>query len=315
MTAVSLKPEMLELHGDLRVHDPAIIRQGDTFYVFCTDGNPRRGGFIPIRCSKDLYNWSRCGSVFEQLPEWATQEIPGTREIWAPDISSTFGKNNSVIGLATNITLDPNSPDYKWQDRGMVVRSTAGVTDWNAIDGNLVLEGNDKAWLCWGSFWSGIKMRRIDRTTGKLSKDNTTLYSIAARPRIGEYQTPPVKDAIEAPFIIKHGKYWYHFVSFDSCCRGAKSTYKIMIGRSKKVTGPYIDKKGQLMTEGGGTLLLDATEDGQWVGPGHCAVLQDVSGDYLVFHAYDSQSRWSRSELKISTMVWENGWPQVGVLP
>jgi arabinan endo-1,5-alpha-L-arabinosidase len=325
-TTISPEPEMLELKGDLRVHDPVMIRQGDTFYVFSTGGR-RRGGIIPIRCSKDLYNWEYLGAVFDQMPEWATQEIPGTRGIWAPDISyfndkyhiyysvSTFGKNNSAIGLVTNTTLDPNSPDYKWEDQGMVIRSTTGKTNWNAIDGNLILEGKDKAWLCWGSFWGGIKMRRIDRATGKLSEEDTTLYSIAARPHTSEHQTSPSTGAIEAPFIIKHGKYWYHFVSFDFCCRGAKSTYKIMVGRSKIVTGPYVDKEGKLMTEGGGTLLLDATEDGRWVGPGHCAVLQDVSGDYLVFHAYDSESQRSRSELKISNMVWENGWPRVGVLP
>ena len=319
--------EMLELKGDLRVHDPVIIREGDTLYVFCTGGSPWRGGFIPIRYSKNLYNWSRCGAVFKQLPEWTTQEIPGTRGIWAPDISffngkyhlyysiSTFGTNNSAIGLVTNLTLDPNSPDYKWEDQGMVIRSVAGRDNHNAIDGNLVLEDSDKAWLCWGSFWEGIKMRCIDRSTGKLSEEDTTLYSIAARPRTGEQQTPPVTGAIEAPFIIKHGKYWYHFVSFDFCCRGAGSTYKIMVGRSKKVTGPYVDKEGKLMTAGGGTRLLDATEGGRWVGPGHCAVLQDVSGDYLVFHAYDSQSQRSRSELKISTLVWEDGWPRAGVLP
>lgn len=316
---------MLELTGDLRVHDPAIIREGDTFYVFSTGGR-RRGGIIPIRRSRDLYNWEYCGAVFEQLPEWATQEVPGTRGIWAPDVSyfndkyhiyysvSTFGKNNSAIGLVTNKTLNPNSPNYKWQDQGMVIRSTTGETDWNAIDGNLILEGKSKAWLCWGSFWSGIKMRRIDRSTGKLSEEDNTLYSIAARPRTREQQTTKT-DAIEAPFIIKNSRYWYLFVSFDFCCRGAESTYKIMVGRSEKVTGPYVDKEGRLMTEGGGTLLLDATGGSRWVGPGHCAVLQDVSGDYLVFHAYDSQSQQSRSELKISTIVWENGWPRVGVLP
>ncbi len=325
-TTISPEPEMLELKGDLRVHDPVMIRQEDTFYVFSTGGR-RRGGIIPIRCSKDLYNWEYLGAVFDQMPEWAIQEIPGTRGIWAPDISyfngkyhiyysvSTFGKNNSAIGLVTNTTLDPNSPDYKWEDQGMVIRSTTGKTNWNAIDGNLILEGKDKAWFCWGSFWSGIKMRRIDRSTGKLSEEDTTLYSIAARPNSGAHKIPPATGAIEAPFIIKHGKYWYHFVSFDFCCRGAKSTYKIMVGRSKKVTGPYVDKEGKLMTEGGGTLLLDATKNSRWVGPGHCAVLQDVSGDYLIFHAYDSQSQRSRSELKISTMVWENGWPRVGVLP
>jgi arabinan endo-1,5-alpha-L-arabinosidase len=325
--AIVPEPEMLELRGDLRVHDPVMIRQGDTFYVFSTGGSPRRGGILPIRCSQDLCNWTRCGAVFSQLPEWASREIPGTRGAWAPDISyfngqyhlyysiSTFGKNNSAIGLVTNRTLDPNSPDYQWEDQGMVIRSTEGRTDWNAIDGNLILEAEDKAWLCWGSFWSGIKMRRIDRSTGKLSEEDTTLYAIAGRPRSGEDQTPPVEGAIEAPFIVKHGDYWYHFVSFDFCCRGRDSTYKIMIGRSRKVTGPYVDKDGGLMTEGGGTLLLDATKGGRWVGPGHCAVVQDVSGDYLVFHAYDSQSERSRSELKISTMMWEDGWPRVAALP
>jgi arabinan endo-1,5-alpha-L-arabinosidase len=324
--AISSEPQMLGLRGDLRVHDPVMIRQGDTFYVFSTGGSPRRGGIIPIRCSKDLHNWTRCGAVLSQLPEWAPKEIPGTRGAWAPDVSyfngkyhiyysiSTFGRNNSAIGLVTNKTLDPNSPDYRWEDQGMVIRSTQGQTDWNAIDANLILDGKDRAWLAWGSFWSGIKMRRIDRSTGKLSEEDMTLHSIAARPRGSQHQTPPVEGAIEAPFIIKHGDHWYHFVSFDFCCRGKNSTYKIMVGRSKEVTGPYIDKDGKLMTEGGGTLLLGATEAGRWVGPGHCAIVQDVSGDYLVFHAYDSQSERSRSELKISTMVWEDGWPRVASL-
>jgi arabinan endo-1,5-alpha-L-arabinosidase len=314
---------MLELKGDLQVHDPVMIRQGDTFYIFST-GVERRAGIIPIRCSKDLYSWKRCGFVFEKLPELATLEIPGSRGAWAPDISylngkyhlyysvSTFGRNNSAIGLVTNKTLDPNSPDYKWEDQGMVVRSTEGKNDWNAIDGNLVLEGKDRAWLCWGSFWSGIKMQRIDKNTGKLSSEDTTLYSLASRPRSGPHQTPPVEGAIEAPFIIKHNGFWYLFVSFDFCCRGANSTYKIMVGRSKSIVGPYIDRDGNAMTEGGGTLVLEATTP-NWRGPGHCAAVQDVSGDYLVFHAYHGQT--GRSELKISTIAWEDGWPVVAALP
>ena len=323
-TANLPEPQMLQLQGDLRVHDPVMIRQGDTFYVFSTGGRPWRGGIIPMRCSKDLYNWKRCGAVFNQFPEWATRVVSGTRGAWAPDISyfngkyhlyysiSTFGKNNSAIGLVTNRTLDPNSPDYKWEDQGMVVRSIAGRDNHNAIDGNLVLEAPDKAWLCWGSFWEGIKMQRIDRTTGMLSDADTTLYSLAGRLSAAFDQKPEEQGAIEAPFIIQHGSFWYLFVSFDLCCRGIDSTYKIVVGRSQNVTGPYRDREDKLMTEGGGSLVLQATTS-NWRGPGHCAIVQDVSGDYMVFHAYHGTT--GRSELKISTIVWEDGWPRVAELP
>lgn len=317
------QPEMLKLAGDLRVHDPSVIRHGDTFYIFSTGGRSGRG-VIYIRCSRDLYNWTLCGSVFEKLPEWTRQEIPAARSAWAPDISffngkyhlyysvSAFGTNNSAIGLATNLTLDPNSPDYAWEDQGMVIRSVAGRDDYNAIDGNLVLEDSDKAWLCWGSFWGGIKIRRIDQTTGKLSTADTTVYSLASRPGAASGRKPAEAGAIEAPFIVKHGGFWYLFVSFDLCCRGVDSTYKIMVGRSQNVTGPYRDRDNKLMSDGGGSLVLQATTP-NWRGPGHCAIVQDVSGDYLVFHAYHG---WTgRSELKISTTVWEHGWPQVAELP
>jgi arabinan endo-1,5-alpha-L-arabinosidase len=326
------EPRMLELKGEnqvLRAHDPVMIRQNDTFYVFYTGGSIRSGNFIPIKKSKDLIHWESAGSVFQELPAWCTKEIPGTRGTWAPDVSyfngkyhvyysvSTFGKNSSAIGLVTNKTLDTESPDYRWVDQGMVIRSTEGETDWNAIDGNLILEGEDRAWLSWGSFWSGIKMRRIDRSTGMLSSEDTTLYSIAARPLGDEHQTPAAKDAIEAPFIVKKDNYWYLFVSFDFCCRGPRSTYRIMVGRSESVTGPYVDQEGNPMLEGGGTELLAASKDGQWVGPGHCAVVQDTSGDYLVFHAYRAERSPGEpdSELKISTIVWEDGWPRVAPLP
>ncbi len=313
----SATPQMLPLSGDLAVHDPVIVRESDTFYIFAT-GN-RRAGVLPIRCSKDLYHWTRCGSVFDTLPEWAAKEIPGARSIWAPDISryqgkyhlyysvSTFGKNDSAIGLATNRTLDPNSPDYKWVDEGLVVRSHQGQDDWNAIDPQLVIQDERDIWLCWGSFWGGIMMRRIDPATGKLSAADTTLHNLARRPRTGGQP-----GSIEAPFIVRHEDWWYLFASFDFCCRGVNSSYNVRVGRARDVTGPYADRAGVPMTEGGGTLVIEATTP-NWRGPGHEAVLQDVSGDYLVFHAYEGKT--GRSELKISTMVWDNGWPRVAALP
>jgi arabinan endo-1,5-alpha-L-arabinosidase len=304
---------VLALEGDVSpVHDPTIVRAGDGYRVFAS--NRFRDKLLPMLCSPDLERWSLCGNVFDGVPEWALRDVPGTRGIWAPDVSyvrggyrlyysvSTFGKNRSVIGLATNRTLDPGSPDYRWVDEGKVVESTAD-DDWNAIDPNLVVDEDDRHWLAWGSFWDGIKMRRVDPATGKLDASDPRLHSLASRRPL----RPP---AIEAPSIVRRGGYYYLFVSFDLCCRGKESTYKIVVGRSREITGPYADREGTPMMEGGGSLVLAGTPS--WPGVGHQAVLADAGSDYLVFHAYDATT--GRPRLQISTLVWEDGWPRVGRL-
>ncbi|HEX2477522.1 MAG TPA: family 43 glycosylhydrolase [Lacipirellulaceae bacterium] len=316
-------PQLLELTGDLGVHDPCIMKAGDTYYLVATGG--RRGrGIVPIHTSSDLREWTRAGFVLERLPDWVSEEVPRARNAWAPDISyfngkyhlyyslSSFGVNNSAIALTTNRTLDPKSPDYEWIDEGLVVRSRAGEDDFNAIDPNLVIEDEKNVWLAWGSFWGGIMMRRIDPQTGKLSTEVATLHKIAARARNDEHKTPPVDGAIEAPFIVRRGGHWYHFVSWDFCCRGARSNYKVVVGRSANVTGPYVDKDGKPMSEGGGTLLIEAATD-QWRGAGHPAVYQENGADYLLFHAYSADN--GRSRLHVSTIEWEDGWPKVAKLP
>jgi arabinan endo-1,5-alpha-L-arabinosidase len=308
------KPRVLRLSGDVSpIHDPAIIREGSTYYVFAT--NYFAGRLLPIFCSEGLRDWTFCANVFDRVPDWALDEVPGAAGIWAPDISytngefrlyysvSTFGSNRSVIGLATNTTLDPSSPEYRWVDRGRVVGSTR-ADDYNAIDANVAEDADGGLWLAFGSFWSGIKMRRLDRETGMVSAADTTLYSLASRP-------PPQSTAIEAPFIVRKDEWYYLFVSFDLCCRGVDSTYKVMVGRSRRITGPYEDKRGRPMTEGGGSRVVRGTA--RWRGPGHPAVLIEPSGDLLAFHAYHGVT--GAPALQISTLVWEDGWPRAGKLP
>jgi arabinan endo-1,5-alpha-L-arabinosidase len=301
-----------QLGGDIRqVHDPSIIKQGETYYLFST-----RAG-IAIRCSKDLIRWRLCGDVFAHLPEWAVKDVPGLRGLWAPDVSyfngkyhlyysaSTFGSNRSSIGLATNETLDPESEKYRWVDQGKVIGSNV-ENDWNAIDPNVVFDENNQPWLAFGSFWSGIKLRKLDQGSGKLSSQDQNLYPLASRAR-----TAGSSGAIEAPSIIRKNNYYYLFVSFDFCCRGANSTYNIRVGRSRSLTGPYLDRSGKAMMDGGGTLVVSG--GGQWAGPGHCSILQDKDGDRIVYHAYDTQWR-GVATLRISILRWDSeGWPTVSV--
>jgi arabinan endo-1,5-alpha-L-arabinosidase len=317
---------VVKVQGDVEyVHDPSLAKDGDTWYLFGTANGPVRDGEIPIRCSQDLHFWKRCGNVFDKIPAWIRKLSPETKELWAPDISyshgeyrlyyafSAFGKNTSGIALLTNKTLNPKSPDFRWVDRGLVLQSKV-EDDFNAIDPNLVVDEHGEPWLSFGSFWSGIKMRRIEAKTGLLAADDPKLYSLAKRKRPNNPPPNPPGlpgdwQAEEAPFIVHHGDFFYLFVSFDLCCRGTKSNYKTMIARSRTVIGPYVDASGTPMMEGGGTPLL--LGNSRWIGPGGESIFQQKNGDIMVFHAYDAKT--GEAYLQISTIAWVDGWPKVAL--
>lgn len=303
------KAMQLELGGDIRhIHDPVVIKAGDQYVLFCT------GPGIRIRTSPDLLNWDKPSpsKVFDQTPDWVREAIPNQGDMWAPDISywngkyhlyyavSTFGSNRSVIGLATNPTLDSEDPAYAWTDEGLVIEST-GASTYNCIDANFIEDADGNPWLAFGSFWTGIKMRRLDAATGKLSSEDTTLYSLAQR-----FEN---NGAVEAPFIIRQDEFYYLFVSFDSCCQGRDSTYNVRVGRSASITGPYVDRDGVEMLQGGGTQITFPTD--RWKGPGHNAILREPDADYIVYHAYDAQNSGIPT-LHIDPLAWDaEGWPAV----
>lgn len=295
-----------------RVHDPVIAKEGRGYYLFAT------GGGVTVRHSKDRKAWEAATKIFQEPPAWAVEAVPGFQgHIWAPDISffngkwhlyysvSTFGKNRSAIGLATTKSLDPTHKEYGWTDHGMVVRSMP-EDDYNAIDANVVLDEKGQPWMSFGSFWSGLKLVPLDLKTGKLLRPDEKPIAIAKRPHEG----PEQPGAIEAPFIVRRGGYFYLFASYDFCCRGANSTYNIRVGRSKNVSGPYVDRDGKSMLDGGGTPVLARTE-GRWRGPGHNGYLRDGRTDLLVYHAYDVEDRGA-PKLHVDPLRWDRaGWPVV----
>ena len=303
---------------DIRVHDPVLAKNGNTYYLFCT------GMGISVFSSADLQHWQKEKPVFDSPPAWTVEAVPGFKgHIWAPDIVfhnrlyylyysvSAFGKNTSCIGVATNKTLDPKNAEYKWTDHGKVIESIPGRDLWNAIDPNLAWDEQRQPWLTFGSFWSGIKLVKLNANLTAIA-DPQEWYTIAKRSR--DYKTADANGgdaAIEAPFIFKKNNYYYLFVSFDFCCKGVDSNYKVMVGRSEKIQGPYLDKDGVRMDAGGGSLVLQGTT--AWPGVGHNSVYTFDGKDYLVVHAYDAADN-GKPKLKILTLQWDNnGWPRTSL--
>jgi arabinan endo-1,5-alpha-L-arabinosidase len=293
-----------------------MAKEGDTYYLFST------GPGITFYSSKDMKTWRRRGRVFPSEPSWARGIASGFNgHLWAPDIAhhgdkyylyfsvSAFGRNTSAIGVTTNKTLDPDSPDYRWEDQGIVLRSLPNRDLWNAIDPTVIVDGNGTPWMSFGSFWSGIKLVKLDPSWTALAEPQEW-YSIAKRERsvlLDDTQAGPAE--IEAPFIFRKGDYYYLFVSWGLCCRGKDSTYKLMIGRSKDVRGPYVDKDGRKLAEGGGSLLLAGNPE--WPGLGHNSAYTFDGKDYLIFHAYETADN-GLQQLKIAELPWDaDQWPVV----
>ncbi|MDX3520556.1 arabinan endo-1,5-alpha-L-arabinosidase [Streptomyces scabiei] len=297
-TAAPAYPNPGTVTGATVVHDPTMIRTSAGRYLLYATG-----GGLSYRASTDRIAFGAGGDAFTTRPGWWSSY--GASEAWAPDISyqggrylmyysvSTFGSKKSAIGLAGSTTGLPGS----WTDHG-VVYSSATSDDYNAIDPNLFVDDNGTWWLSFGSWWTGLKMIQIDPATGKQLARNTTRYSLASR--------PTGTTAVEAPFVVKRGGFYYLFASYDTCCAGTGSTYKVKVGRASRVTGPYLDKNGVALMNNGGTPVLES--HGRYIGPGGQSIMKDTDGDLIVYHYYDGNDN-GRPKLGINLLDWSGGWP------
>ena len=296
---------VLALDGTLTIHDPSTVAVCDGhYYVFGT------GGGIPILSSADGFTWQRTGRVFARVPDSVKSFVPKNDgvNVWAPDIIklngsyylyyaiSSWGEFVSAVGLMTSPTLDPADPKYKWTDRGMVVHSAQGE-DLNAIDPGVFHAPDGTLWICYGSYHGSIQLVELDPKTGlRIAPDSRV--SVIARQS-------------EASDIVFHDGYYYLLVNHGSCCQGARSTYNIRVGRSKRVTGPYLDRHGEDLTRGGGTLFLAAS--GSRIGPGHFGLLAEGGVEKFSCHYEADTTRGGRPTLDIRPLLWTaDGWPLPG---
>lgn len=286
--------------------DPSVIRVDDLFYAYGTEDNwGQEGGYhlVPVIKSKDLVHWDLVGNSMMKKPDWKSKG-----GIWAPDVTSvgdqfymyysfsTWGDPNPGIGLAI-----ADKPEGPFVDQGPVFTSEEiGVS--NSID-PFFIEENGEKYLIWGSF-HGLFLTQL---------------SMDGKKPLGE-KIQLAGSHLEAAYVYQKDGYYYLFGSAGTCCEGANSTYQVLVGRSKKLIGPYLDQKGRnLLEDSSGTLVVKSNSgDDGYAGPGHNAeIITDKSGnDWLLYHGMDKKNPkigngTNRRVLLLDQLIWRDGWPSI----
>jgi arabinan endo-1,5-alpha-L-arabinosidase len=275
------------LDGQIGMHDPSTIIQCDgKYYTFGTGG----GGLI----SSDGWTWERGAS---RPGGGVAPDVIHIGDRYYLYYATSTRQPQADVHMLWNKTLDPNSPNFKWEEGG-IVASSDGVEDCNAIDPAVFLDPvTGKMWLTYGSYFGYIRLVQLDPKTGKRVVPVDKPLDIAIN--------------CEASDLIYHDGWYYLLATHGSCCRGADSGYNIRMGRSRKVTGPFLDNMGIDMIKGGGKLLLGSS--GRVVGPGHFGLLDMGSGVQKFSYHYEADlDRGGASVLDIRPLLWKDGWPVAG---
>lgn len=283
------------LTGSVGAHDPCIIKEGTTWWVFTT------GTGIPVKYSSDGLNWTQGVQRFASALSWWSTYAPGmgNNDVWAPMCYyyggrywlyysvSVFGKKTSAIGLTSCSSIVKGD----WRDDGMVISSNSSSA-YNAIDPNVSADASGNLWLSFGSWNNGIYVVKLSTST---MKPTGSVYNIAYK-----------SGGIEGSCIMYNGGYYYLFNSYGLCCQGVNSTYKIGYGRATSITGPYYDKSGVNMLSGGYTLLDGGNS--RWIGPGGQSIYKNGSSYVFIRHAYDATDNGAPKML-INDLYFTGGWP------
>ena len=287
-----LSMSALAQEGKPWIHDPSTIMECDgKYYTFGTGG----GGLI----SEDGWNWYP-GAVRPGGGAAPDAIRIGDRYLIA--YSSTGGGlgggHAGRVLTMWNRTLDPNSPDFAYTE-AIEVASSEVDEDCDAIDAGLFMDPQTgRLWCTYGTYFGFIRIVELDPLTGARVEGNE-----------------PVDIAIdcEATTVIYRNGWYYLLGTHGTCCDGVNSTYNIVAGRSKNVTGPYVDNMGRDMVAGGGKMVIDG--DDRQFGAGHFGRhIEDEGVEKMSFHWEADLDRSARSVLAIRPIIWVNDWPSGGDL-
>ena len=287
-TFLTLAPIAFGLDGQVGIHDPSTI----------------------VLCDRKVYTYGTGGSSLVSDDGWTWRR--GTalpRRGLAPDVihlgdryyvyvaANIGAQPKAAINMISTKSLDPESPDYKWEEGG-VVASSDGIEDCNAIDPGVFLDPTDgRLWLTYGSYFGYIRLVELDPKTGKRRNPNEQPRDLAIN--------------CEASDMMYHDGWYYLLATHGSCCRGADSGYNIRMGRARKVTGPFLDAEGIDMIRGGGKLLIGSGS--RVIGAGHFGLLDLGEGIFkFSMHWEADLDRGGASVLDIRPLLWKDGWPVAG---
>jgi alpha-L-arabinofuranosidase/beta-xylosidase len=306
--------------GANNTHDPSIYKDGEWYYVFSTDYKVggATGVGLQVRKSKDLITWQWVGRAFSDIPASAKAWAPKATNMWAPDVTkvgdtyylyytvSEFGTNNSFIGVATSKSIEG-----PWTDQGEVYKTKSGVNTDNALDPNITKDANGDLWLVYGSYFGGIYISKVDKTTGKLATPGQGKQIAATGKRKN----------MEAPYVIYNPQFkkYYLFMSYDDLA----SDYNVRVAWADKIDGPYTDLNGKSVMDTPtdtnslyniGTKVIGSYAFGNdpgWIAPGHNSVLNDNGNFYFVSHARGGVDKnWAY--LQVRKIAWsEDGKPAI----
>jgi arabinan endo-1,5-alpha-L-arabinosidase len=287
-TVLALATIAFALDGQIGIHDPSTVVLCDgKYYTYGTGGSSLVSG--------DGWTW-RPGTALPR--RGLAPDVIHLGDRYYVYVAANIGAQpKAAVNMIWSKTLDPDSPDYKWEEGG-VVASSDGVEDSNAIDPGIFLDPADgRLWLTYGSYFGYVRLVELDPKTGKRINPNDQPRNLAIN--------------CEASDMMYRDGWYYLLATHGSCCRGADSGYNIRVGRSKKVTGPFLDAEGVDMIQGGGKLLIGS--GGRVIGSGHFGLLDLGDGvQKFSMHWEADLERGGASVLDIRPLLWRDGWPIAG---